>query len=320
MNEPSNSTKGHRLDQQAVLASDPALGLRDNDGLTVLHHAAAERNYETLARCIEAGAPLDMADDAGQTPLTTAVITGWLVGANRLITAGKAAEDKNPSASERPLKHRMDIHGGSLLHSAAISGSVEAVDWVRTRDSSFLDTFAYPDLHGCTPVRLAAESNKPDAAQVIGRLLHWASELDESGSVISATLERPDVIDGNTPMVAAAANGNADVCTVLASWGAQVNVTNHAGESALCVAVRSADEQTVQILLDNGARLHLPSTQIASSPLTVARLALKEAENQGDEAAAKSAEKIVSILRVALMKPDNAATPAPSADEAPGLA
>ena len=152
-------------------------------------------------------------------------------------------------------------------------------------------------------MHLAAESHKPDAAQVISRLLHWASELDESGSVIPATLERPDITAGNTPLVAAAANGNADVCTVLTNWGAEVNVTNHAGESALCAAVRSGDEQTVQVLLDNGARLHLSSTQVVNSPMTVAQFALRDAEQQGDEPAAKAAQKIVSMLTEALLKP-----------------
>ena len=311
----TDTKQGHRPDQQAVLASDPALGLRDRDGCTVLHHAVRMRNYEMLVRCLEAKVPLGIIDDAGQTPLFTALIKGWLPGADRLLAAQRAEE-----GGTHILFHRENIHGGNLMHCAAISGSVEAVDWAWETDPDPLYTFEHRDRHGCSAVRLAAESDKPGAAEVVSRLLQRASDLDETGSAIPATLERPDTIDGNTPMVAAAEAGNADVCTVLANWGADVNVTNHAGESALCAAVRSADEQTVQVLLDNGARLHLPSTQIASSPLTVARLALKEAEDQGDEAAAKSAQKIVSILRVALMKPDNAATPAPSADEAPGLA
>ena len=206
----TNSTKPDlRSDQQAVLASDPALGLRDQDGRTILHHAVRARNYETLTRCLKAKALLEQRDDAGLTPLATAVITGWLPGADRLL-----------DAAPHVFAH-LDAHGGTLLHCAAISGTPDAVDWVFENTPDSLDAFVRRDRHGCTPLRLTAESAKPDAVAVASQLLRHAADQDDGEAAITQVLAQPDAKECSTPLNEAVCHGNPKMCEMLLNWGAE---------------------------------------------------------------------------------------------------
>ena len=291
MNTQTTPQEGHRPDQQAVLASDPALGLRDRDGRTVLHHAVRMRNYETLARCVEAKAPLGMTDDAGLDPLATAVITGWIPGADRLLAAEKEApEDKIGTAPFR----RRDAHGGMLLHCAAISGAPEAVDWVYENDPNPLGAFGYPDRHGCTPLDLAAESEKPDAAKVVSQLLHQASEQGEEG-VIANALKQAENTHGLTPLWTAARNGRADICTVLLTWGANPKDTDRADRPALSAAIGSGNVETVKVLVKSGGYTVPYPRQSKPSPLEEAKNCLEQAEG----AEIKAAREILSLVEEA---------------------
>ena len=320
MNEPSNSTKGHRLDQQAVLASDPALGLRDNDGLTVLHHAAAERNYETLTRCIKAKAPLTLRDDAGRTPLFTAVINSCLPEADRLLAAelAEAAADVPGGQYALFIFRSLDGHGGNLMHCAATSGSVEAVDWVWENDPDPLCDFTIKDRHGCRPLHLAAESDKPDAAQVVSRLLHRASDREEqegNKNYVAAAVWGRNEIEGASPLFAAAANGRASICTVLLNWGADVNTTNKAGKPALSAAIEAGDPETVKVLLDAGAHIVNPGMRSNYMPKVVAGRFLEKAKSPES---VETASQLISLLEEASLKPRPKQRPAVPAAPEPG--
>ena len=198
-----------RSDQQAVLTSDPALGLRDQDGRTVAHHAVRTHDYRTLARCLKAKELLEQRDDTGLTPLATAVITGWLPGADQLLKAA-------PHVSAY-----LDAHDGTLMHCAAISGVPDAVNWVFKNSPDPMDAFVRRDRHGCTPVRLAAENAKPDAVAVASRLLEHAAEQDHKRIVIAEVLAQIDDDECSTPLGTAVCRGNPKMCELLIRWGAQ---------------------------------------------------------------------------------------------------
>ena len=210
-----SSTEGYRPDQQAVLASDPGLGLRDWDGRTAAHHAVRSRNYETLGRCIERKMPLIIRDDEGRNALAEAVATGWMAGADRLLQV------MVPDGAYNPAFRILDYHKGNLLHAAVISGSPHMVEWVLAHDPNPMEAFTHDDRHGCSPLRLLAESPKSAAAKMASALLHRISDLKRGGEAIEGVLNHPDRVSGLTPLGAAVELCDLEMCTVFINWGAK---------------------------------------------------------------------------------------------------
>ena len=75
----------------------------------------------------------------------------------------------------------------------------------------------------------------------------------------------------NTPLHAAAASRNQDVCAALLSRGAEVNATQHAGYTALHSAAANGDIEIVRLLLAHEARPMVKSEK-GETPLEMAKL------------------------------------------------
>ena len=75
----------------------------------------------------------------------------------------------------------------------------------------------------------------------------------------------------NTPLHAAAASRNQDVCAALLSRGAEVNATQHAGYTALHSAAANGDIEIVRLLLAHEAR-PLVKSEKGETPLEMAKL------------------------------------------------
>ncbi len=81
-------------------------GLRDDLGLTALHHAAREGKSACAAKLIGAGAEVDARDQGGKTPLHRAAWHGHARCAELLLAAGadpeaRSQEGKTPRDSAR---------------------------------------------------------------------------------------------------------------------------------------------------------------------------------------------------------------------------
>lgn len=80
---------GQWTDAEALLAvSAPIDGRLPGSGDTVLHIAVEARNPGFLRRLIEAGAPIDAVNAAGDTPLMTACRADFPVEARLLLASG----------------------------------------------------------------------------------------------------------------------------------------------------------------------------------------------------------------------------------------
>lgn len=84
--------------------------------------------------------------------------------------------------------------------------------------------------------------------------------------------------DGNTFLMLAAYNGNADVLEVLIRHGADVNALNDRGQSPLAGAIFKKEDQVIDLLLNAGADPHaghptaLQSAEMFGRPDLVERL------------------------------------------------
>ena len=93
------------------------------------------------------------------------------------------------------------------------------------------------------------------------------------GSVAPAATTARDA-KGSTPLIAAAAAGDAGTVKSLVASGASVNATDVQGRTALIVAVESKQPEVAKALVAAGANLNLEASYIGS--------ALNVAENGGD--------------------------------------
>lgn len=80
---------------RALLAADPYLDLKDNDGSTPLH--LAKDHPEILDALLQKGADMDVQDSNGQTPLHKAAESGSVAAVEALVSAGAvtSVQDEN---------------------------------------------------------------------------------------------------------------------------------------------------------------------------------------------------------------------------------
>lgn len=128
---------------EAILAQTPSAA-RDTDetGATPLHHAAERGNATLAARLCELGAPLDLVDARGETPLAKALHAGpW---------------KQAPASAVVAILRR---HGASVdLFALAAMGDASGVVAALDAGASANET----DEHGRTPLFVAAHNNQLD--------------------------------------------------------------------------------------------------------------------------------------------------------------
>ncbi|KAI0391538.1 ankyrin repeat-containing protein [Xylariaceae sp. FL0594] len=120
-----------------------------------------------------------------------------------------------------------------------------------TRRAKVQDLVNY--MHHKTPLHVAAREGCYDAACVppsnYDRVtaLHLALLLDKGADI--------DIRDGKgeTALIYASRRNNRDVVELLLRRGAHVNIANYWGDTALLVGAERADHEVVRILLDGGA-------------------------------------------------------------------
>jgi ankyrin repeat protein len=174
------------------------------------------------------------ADDPRATPdavaeLHAAVSMGDPAGVERALARGAPVDATESCATITPLMW------------AARSGDLGLVQLLLAHGA---DVHAQTPAFG-TPLSNAASSGNP---QVLELLLSHGADPDAG---------RPD---GYTPLMSAAAAGvTGDVAAeLLIRAGADVNIRNRAGDSALAIAVEEGDARTVRLLRAAGAEASIP--------------------------------------------------------------
>ena len=207
------------------------------DGMTALHWAAYQDDFETAGLLVRAGANVKAANRYGVTPLSLACTNGNAALVELLLKAGA-----DPNAA---------LPGGETpLMTAARAGSVESVKALLSRGAS---VDSKDDRHGQTALMWAAAEGH---AKVVEMLI-------EVGADFHARLS-----SGFTPLLFAVREGRSDVVRVLLKAGVDVNETvpidggrrrgyggrvPPAGASPLLVAVTNAHFELAAQLLEAGA-------------------------------------------------------------------
>ena len=148
------AAKGENDKLRESLDNNPrALTQKDNNGYSLLHHAAREGQLETVGLLLERGSKIDRPAGVGETALYLAASKGHNAVVEKLIAEG-ANIDKASFRKRTPL------------HQAAFQGHSETV---RLLLEAGADSQA-KDSNGRTPLALAEELRQGDASTVIDLL------------------------------------------------------------------------------------------------------------------------------------------------------
>ena len=216
--------QGHKEIVSVLLDAGCPIDVVDNEGQTSLHYVAASGGVESIGLLVQHGLDVNKGDRDGWTPLHSACLYGKLESVCEILRlGGKASITKVADKYETPL------------HQAAYCGHVEIV-------SVLLDAgcpIDLQDLYGKNALHYAARGG---SVEVIDFLVERG--LDVNGRAI----------DGRTPLHWASAYGKLEAVCELLRLGAQVSMTVVAGTGGtpLHQAAMMGHEDIVSVLLDAG--------------------------------------------------------------------
>jgi len=221
----------------ALLKNRALINTPEPDGTTALAWAARADDLPTVEALLSAGADPKAPNRYGVTPLELAATNGnpSMVGA--LLKAG--AESTSPI-----LMNAARIGNPGVVRLLLEHGGVD----VNARESSY----------GETSLMWAASENHPDAARL---LIDHGAEVNARSNKLTYAKDRfglEGVITilphGSwTPLMYAARQGSLGAARVLADNGANLNLVDPDGTTALILAIINSHYDTAALLLNKGA-------------------------------------------------------------------
>ncbi|KAK3996578.1 hypothetical protein QBC44DRAFT_231340 [Cladorrhinum sp. PSN332] len=229
-----------------------ALNARDTNGMTAVHFASLHGNLDTVRLLAEAGADMDLADNSGTSPLLWAAFRGHADVVKELC------KDSNTT--------RVDHMGRTALHLAVLgvinlkndkSNLLEIVDTLEGKINMEVH-----DKEGLTALHIAVKHGHQPIAELlvdkganlnsktsygVSTSLHAAANASRKNHVKllleaggRSVMNKQDS-DGNTPLHYATrryTRYTKDIVGLLLEYGADRNITNQDGKTALDLAIR----------------------------------------------------------------------------------
>jgi ankyrin repeat protein len=237
----------------------------------VLGTAAGYCKPETLRALIRAGAPVNLADRMGATPLMNAVWQGKVENARVLLSAGAKIDivtKKGNSALTYALElapkagaHGLLLKRGAkirLVDALLLGDRAKALKMIRSRHSLDIES-----PRGNTPVMIACEWGD---LELLRALLHRGAHIDSKRrkgyALILAACGRDEIVDEKGPgyryhyeWIDHGKRGSARVPLVqeLLKRGVEIQQADDIGNTALDRASAKGDLEMMRWLMDHGA-------------------------------------------------------------------
>jgi len=227
----------------------------DPEKRTPLHLCAQLGHTKPAAALIKDLANLEARTDKGYTPLRVAVNNDKVDFAIWLIENYKVNIDTVDDLGESMLTYAVRINRPSVVDFLLDSGAT--VDRVDGRNLSALMVAARADNVELINM-MVSRGAKIDAANSDGKTaLHFAASSGSTAAAqalleLGANVDAKDLI-GNTPLHESCKHSRFAVSGRLVAWKADLNVKGGDGLSPLALALCNNDNDTVTLLMNNGA-------------------------------------------------------------------
>jgi ankyrin repeat protein len=259
---------GNQLEiTELLLANGADITVKNADGDTPLHLAAASGLDDVVELLLSKNAPIDVENNAGKRPLTLTTTRDCDKAMELLLNAGA------------DINAQLLGVGGTALHYACRYCAPRCLQMLldRKADTECMDTGGFP------PINLAASRERWRAVETLiqsgvninweesdgSTLLHYAIKSDKE-NIVRLLLERDPNIeaqdsDGKTPLIIAATRCCVPIMELLLKANANINTQrNGIGGTALHYAVINADSkemEAVEILIRAGADLETRASE-----------------------------------------------------------
>ena len=205
---------------EQLLKHNANIGIKDKDGNTPLHLAAASNAPDIVDRLLQKAADVESENYSGMRPLSLGI--GHINIVRKLIESGADVG-------------ACDKQGMTALHQACAKQSinVSVVQELLKCDKALVNRLTNA---GSSPLHLACQSN--NKKQVVQYLLDNGANVDEANT------------EGYTPVLYAARYGSAEVVKSLIAAKADHKARTKKGETALHMACYGGNVDIVRTILD----------------------------------------------------------------------
>src|SRR5688500_6466992 len=218
---------------------------RSADGTTALHWAARNNDAMLVDRLLRAGARPHPENRYGVTPIALACESGSAAMVERLLKAGVSANATGPN-------------GETALHTCAYSGNTAAARVLLAAGASVNPG---DNWRGQTPLMWAAAEGHADTMQA---LIEAGADVDARSTIIEWERQRTDEPrdkwlppGGVTPLLLAARENCVACVDVLAAAGADLNIVDPERHTALILALINGHFDVAGRLIDRGADVNM---------------------------------------------------------------
>uniref|UniRef100_A0A4W6BNI5 E3 ubiquitin-protein ligase MIB2 n=1 Tax=Lates calcarifer TaxID=8187 RepID=A0A4W6BNI5_LATCA len=233
--------QGHIEVVKALLQANSSIEVKDEDGDTALHYTAFGNQAEIARLLLSKGANVNLLNNSMCTALHIAVNKGF-TDVVRVLTEHSADVNLQDSYGDTPLHDaiakdfrsiieilvvvpnidftQQNHRGFNLLHHAALKGNKLATEKILARARQLVDV---KKDDGFSALHLAALNNHRDVAEIL---------IKEGRCDVNIRNNR-----NQTPLQLAVTQGHTDLVQLLVAEGADVNMEDEDGDTAMHVAL-----------------------------------------------------------------------------------